>query len=167
MLNAAIEDPNPYLFFEHKALYRSLTESIPNDYYTLEVGKAHVVQEGDEISIITYGMGVHWAVQLNEELTEVSIEVVDLRCLSPWDRETISNTIKKTNKVIVLHEDTLVGGIGAEIASWISENLFEHLDAPVTRVASLDIPVPFTKTLEENFLPQKRLREKLLALKEY
>ncbi len=167
LLNAAIEDPNPYLFFEHKALYRSLTESIPNDYYTLEVGKAHVVQEGDEISIITYGMGVHWAVQLNEELTEVSIEVVDLRCLSPWDRETISNTIKKTNKVIVLHEDTLVGGIGAEIASWISENLFEHLDAPVTRVASLDIPVPFTKTLEENFLPQKRLREKLLALKEY
>lgn len=167
LLNAAIEDPNPYMYFEHKALYRSLTQEIPDDYYTVEVGKAAIASVGENISIITYGMGVHWAKALAEELTDISIEVVDLRTLSPWDVETVTQSVKKTNKALILHEDTMIGGIGAEIAAWISEHLFEHLDAPVARIASLDTPVPFTKTLEENFLPIKRLKEKIIELNAY
>ena len=167
LLNAAIEDPNPYLFFEHKALYRSLSEEIPDAYYTTEVGKAATVLSGEDLSIITYGMGVHWAVNALEELKEISADVIDLRTLLPWDKESVSSSIKKTNKVLVLHEDTLLGGIGAEIAAWISEHLFECLDAPVARVGSLDTPVPFAKNLEENFLPVKRLKEKLKALNSY
>ncbi len=167
LLNAAIEDPNPYMYFEHKALYRSLTEAIPDDYYTVEVGKAAIPLTGDDISVVTYGMGVHWAKALAEELKEISMEIIDLRTLSPWDQETVGESVKKTNKVLILHEDTLIGGIGAEIAAWISEHLFEHLDAPVARIASLDTPVPFTKTLEENFLPVKRLKDKILELHDY
>ncbi|KYG78454.1 MULTISPECIES: alpha-ketoacid dehydrogenase subunit alpha/beta [Roseivirga] len=167
LLNAAIEEPNPYMFFEHKALYRSLSQEIPDDYYTIEVGKAAITQEGEDISIITYGMGVHWAKALSEELKEISIEVIDLRTLSPWDSETVAESVKKTNKALVLHEDTMIGGIGAEVSAWISEHLFEHLDAPVARIASLDTPVPFTKTLEENFLPIKRLKEKVIDLNSY
>lgn len=167
LLNAAIEDPNPYMYFEHKALYRSLNQEIPDDYYTVEVGKAAIASVGENISIITYGMGVHWAKALAEELTDISIEVVDLRTLSPWDVETVAESVKKTNKALILHEDTMIGGIGAEIAAWISEHLFEHLDAPVARIASLDTPVPFTKTLEENFLPIKRLKEKIIELNAY
>lgn len=167
LLNAAIEEPNPYMFFEHKALYRSLSQEIPDDYYTIEVGKAAITQEGEDISIITYGMGVHWAKALSEELKDISIEVIDLRTLSPWDSETVAESVKKTNKALVLHEDTMIGGIGAEISAWISEHLFEHLDAPVARIASLDTPVPFTKTLEENFLPIKRLKEKVIDLNSY
>jgi len=167
LLNAAIEDPNPYMYFEHKALYRSLTQEIPDDYYTVEVGKAAIAQEGEDISIITYGMGVHWAKALAEELKDISVEIVDLRTLSPWDSEAVAKSVKKTNKALILHEDTLIGGIGAEISAWISEHLFQHLDAPVARVASLDTPVPFTKTLEENFLPVKRLKEKIIELHSY
>ncbi|MBO6496061.1 MAG: dehydrogenase E1 component subunit alpha/beta [Roseivirga sp.] len=167
LLNAAIEEPNPYMFFEHKALYRSLSQEIPDDYYTIEVGKAAIAQEGEDVSIITYGMGVHWAKALSEELRDISIEIIDLRTLSPWDSETVANSVKKTNKALVLHEDTMIGGIGAEISAWISEHLFEHLDAPVARIASLDTPVPFTKTLEENFLPIKRLKEKVIDLNSY
>lgn len=167
LLNAAIEDPNPYMYFEHKALYRSLTDEIPDDYYTLEVGKASIAQKGDDLSIITYGMGVHWAKSLAEELKDISIEIIDLRTLAPWDKDTVAESIKKTNKALVLHEDTLVGGIGAEIAAYISEHLFQELDAPVMRLASLDTPVPFTKTLEENFLPNMRLKEKILELNQY
>ncbi len=166
LLNAALEDPNPYLFFEHKALYRSHTAEVPDDYYTTEVGKAAIVESGNEVSIITYGMGVHWAKQAREEL-KIDAEIVDLRTLLPWDQETVSESVKRTNKVLILHEDTITGGIGAEISAWITENCFEHLDAPVIRVASLDTPVPFTKTLEENFLPQKRLKEKLTDLISY
>ncbi|KYG71418.1 2-oxoisovalerate dehydrogenase E1 component [Roseivirga ehrenbergii] len=166
LLAAAIEDPNPYLFFEHKAMYRSVIENIPDDYYTVEVGKAAIAQEGDDISIITYGMGVHWAKEL-AAATEASIEILDLRTLLPWDKEAVEATVKKTNKVIVLHEDTLTGGIGAEIAAWIGENCFQHLDAPVARVGSLDTPVPFGKHLEENFLPKQRLVEKLNDLINY
>ena len=167
LLNAAIEDPNPYMYFEHKALYRSLSEEIPDDFYTVEVGKASVALEGNEISIITYGMGVHWAKALAEEMKDISLEVIDLRTLTPWDTETVADSVKKTNKALILHEDTLIGGIGAEISAWISEHLFQYLDAPVARIASLDTPVPFTKTLEENFLPVKRLKEKIIELKEY
>ena len=166
LLNAAIEDPNPYLFFEHKALYRSHTAEVPDDYFTTEIGKAAIVDSGSEVSIITYGMGTQWAMQAKQELN-VDVEIIDLRTLLPWDQETVAQTVKKTNKALILHEDTVTGGIGAEISAWITENCFEHLDAPVTRVASLDTPVPFTKTLEENFLPQKRLKKKLIDLISY
>lgn len=167
LLNAAIEDPNPHLFFEHKLLYRSLSEAIPDDYYTVEIGKAALASEGDDISIITYGMGVHWAKRALESLEGVSADIVDLRTLLPWDKEAVEASVKKTNKVLVLHEDTLTGGVGAEIAAWISEHCFEHLDAPVSREASLDTPVPFSRPLEENFLPQKRFLNKLKRLLEY
>lgn len=166
LLAAAIEDPNPYLFFEHKALYRSHSQVIPDNYYTTEVGKAALAKEGNELSIITYGMGVHWALAACETLN-LDADVVDLRTLQPWDQAAVKASVEKTNKVMVLHEDTITGGIGAEISAWISENCFEMLDAPVMREGSLDTPVPFTKTLEENFLPQKRLIEKLKQLQAY
>ena len=166
LLNAAIEDPNPYLFFEHKALYRSLTEDIPASYYTTEVGKANVAKEGDQLTIITYGMGVHWAKQVAEQSSH-SIEIIDLRTLLPWDKETVSDSVKKTGKVIVLHEDCLTGGIGGEIAAWVSEHCFEFLDAPVLREASLDTPVPFAAALEKNFLPNERLEQKVESLLSY
>ena len=166
LLAAAIEDPNPYLYFEHKALYRSISAKVPDDYYTTEVGKAVVNKEGSDATIITYGMGVHWA---NEAVSELgaSIEIVDLRTLLPWDRETVRASVQKTGKVLVLHEDSLTGGIGAEISAWISEHWFEHLDAPVMREASLDTPVPFAADLERNFLANSRLKEKLEALLSY
>ncbi|MFZ1808931.1 MAG: dehydrogenase E1 component subunit alpha/beta [Cyclobacteriaceae bacterium] len=167
LLNAAIEDPNPYLYFEHKLLYRSIKEEIPDDYYTVEVGKAKKVVEGSDISIITYGMGVHWAKEILETMPNVSAEVIDLRTLLPWDKEAVEATVKKTNRVLVLHEDTLTGGIGGEIAAWINEHFFDHLDAPVMRVASLDTPIPFTSALESNFLPKGRLKAKIEALLNY
>ena len=167
LLNAAIEDPNPYLFFEHKALYRALSGEVPDDYYTVEVGKAALAAEGDDLSIITYGMGVHWAKEAMESLEGVSADIVDLRTLLPWDKVAVEASVKKTNKVLVLHEDTMTGGVGAEIAAWISEHCFEYLDAPVSREASLDTPVPFSRPLEENFLPKQRFLEKLKRLLEY
>lgn len=163
LLNAAIEDPNPILFFEHKALYRSISEEVPDDYYTTEIGKAHVAKSGNDLSIITYGMGVHWAKELAEEL-EADIEIIDLRSLLPWDKSAVKQTVEKTGKVLILHEDTLTGGVGAEIAAWISEECFLHLDAPVMREASLDTAVPFNTNLEANFLPKQRLKDKLAAL---
>lgn len=166
LLNAAIEDPNPYLFFEHKALYRALSEEIPEDYYTIEVGKAKLVQSGSDLSVITYGMGVHWAKEIVNELG-VNADILDLRTLLPWDKDAVSETIKKTNKAIILHEDCLTGGIGAELAAWISEHHFQDLDAPVMREGSLDTPVPFAPNLEQNFLPKDRFKTKLKALLEY
>ncbi len=157
LLCAAFEDPNPYMYFEHKFLYRSISESIPDDYYTVEIGKARVVQEGSDLSIITYGMGVHWARETTSAMQGISVEIIDLRTLLPWDQHTVATSIRKTSRVLVLHEDTLTGGIGAEIAAWISEHLFHYLDAPVKRIASLDTPVPFAPTLEQNFLPKERL----------
>lgn len=167
LLNAAIEDPNPVMFFEHKALYRSVREEIPDDYYTVETGKARLVETGSEISIITYGMGVHWAAEILRQYPEISADLIDLRTLQPWDREAVRTSVKNTGKVIILHEDCLTGGIGGEISAWISEYCFEFLDAPVMRCASLDTPVPFAKNLESNFLPAGRFRDKLLALKNY
>ncbi len=164
LLNAAIEDPNPVLFFEHKYLYRSLSESIPEDYYTVEIGKAKVVTKGDDLSIITYGMGVHWAKEVLAEIPEISGEIIDLRTLSPWDKETVKQSVEKTGKVIILHEDCQTGGIGGEIAAWIAENCFTSLDAPVMREGSLDTPVPFATALENNFLPKERFKEKLKTL---
>ncbi len=165
LLAASIEDPNPVMYFEHKALYRSVEGAVPDDYYTTEIGKAKLVSTGDDVSIITYGAGVHWALETIKDGT--SADVLDLRTLLPFDREAIAATVKKTGKVLILHEDTLIGGIGGEIAAWISETLFEYLDAPVTRVASLDTPVPFAIPLENNFLPKERLKEKLRELLSY
>ena len=166
LLNAAIEDPNPYLFFEHKYLYRSLTGDVPDDYYTTEVGKAAYLTKGTQLTLITYGLGVHWALDAVKELG-LSVDLIDLRTLLPWDKETVKESIAKTNKSLVLHEDCYTGGIGAEIAAWISEFCFQYLDAPVMRVASLDTPVPFAADLERNFLANARLKEKLMELIKY
>jgi 2-oxoisovalerate dehydrogenase E1 component len=166
LLCAAIDDPNPYLFFEHKALYRSLTSQVSDEYYTIEVGKANVIVEGTDLSIITYGMGVHWAQEAAKNFDE-SIEIIDLRTLLPWDKETIRHSINKTNRALILHEDCMTGGIGAEIAAWVSEHCFDVLDAPVVREASLDTPVPFAADLERNFLPNERLSQKISSLLAY
>ena len=166
LLNASIECPNPVIFFEHKALYRSLTEEVPTDYYTTEIGKAKLVQEGEELSIITYGMGVHWAKQAVSELG-LDADILDLRTLLPWDKEAVEATVKKTGKVIILHEDCLTGGIGGEIAAWVAEHCFTYLDAPVMREASLDTAVPFASALEQNFLPKHRFTQKVQELVQY
>lgn len=171
LLCAAIEDPNPVMFFEHKALYRSVEGEVPQGYYSVEIGKAKLVNEGEDLSIITYGAGVHWAkeaIQFESMFSKngITADIIDLRTLLPFDKEAIDNTVKKTGKVLILHEDTLTGGIGAEISAYINEHLFQHLDAPVIRCASLDTPVPFAISLEQNFLAKKRLNEaieKLLA----
>ncbi|MDQ3112407.1 MAG: dehydrogenase E1 component subunit alpha/beta [Bacteroidota bacterium] len=164
LLLAAFEDPNPVLFFEHKALYRSISGEVPDDYYTIEIGKAKTMREGNSVSIITYGYGVHWAMEILQKHPEISADVIDLRTLMPLDKEAIFASVKKTGKVIVLHEDTFTGGIGGEISALISEECFEYLDAPVVRVASLDTPVPFAPELEKNFLPVSRFEEALLKL---
>lgn len=166
LLLAAVEDPNPVMFFEHKALYRSISGQVHDDYYTLEIGKANLVNEGEDLSIITYGYGVHWATNAAKELG-LNADILDLRTLLPFDKEAILETVSKTGKVIILHEDTLTGGIGAEISAFITENCFEKLDAPVIRVASLDTPVPFTANLESNFLPIERFRETVQKLMAY
>jgi 2-oxoisovalerate dehydrogenase E1 component len=166
LLCAAIEDPNPVMYFEHKMLYRSLSGPVPATYYTTPIGQAALAAEGEELSIITYGMGVRWALQVCEELN-VSADVLDLRTLLPWDAEAVRKTVEKNGRVLVLHEDTLTGGIGGEIAAWIGENCFEHLDAPVCRVASLDTAIPFAPPLEAAFLPLQRLREQVQALRDY
>lgn len=165
LLNAAIEDPNPVLFFEHKALYRSVKGEVPSAYYQLEIGQAAVVSSGNSASVITYGAGVHWATELKERLS-LDLEIIDLRTLLPLDTATIYSSVKKTGKVLVLHEDCLFGGMGGEIAALINEHCFEYLDAPVKRVGSLDTPVPFSAILEEQFLPVKRFEiaiQELLA----
>lgn len=166
LLLASFEDPNPVMFFEHKALYRSNKGEVPEGYYTEELGKAKVTRQGEDLTIITYGIGVHWAIEATDELG-INAEILDLRTLLPLDYDSIDQAVKKTNKVLVLHEATLTGGFGGEISAYISENLFEHLDGPVIRVASLDTPVPFAIPLEKQFLPVERLREKLEVLMNY
>lgn len=167
LLLTAFEDPNPVMFFEHKALYRSIQQDVPEGYYTIPFGKAATVKQGSTLSIITYGLGVHWALQILEKHPEIDAEVIDLRTLVPLDTESIYNSVRKTGKVLVLHEDTLTGGFGGEIAALINENCFEHLDAPVMRCAGLDSPVPFSAILEQNFLASSRLEQKLLELANY
>jgi 2-oxoisovalerate dehydrogenase E1 component len=166
LLLASFEDPNPVLFFEHKALYRSLSAEIPDDYYTVEIGKAKTVKEGSQLSIITYGMGVHWATEAIANMN-LDAEIIDLRSLVPLDYDAIEATVKKTNRVLVLHEDSLYGGLGGEISAYISEHLFEHLDAPVLRVGSMDTPIPFAAELEKDYLPKERLVEQLERLVKY
>ena len=167
LLNAAFEDPNPVLFFEHKFLYRSLKEEIPTDYYTVEIGKARTVTSGSDLTIITYGLGVHWATETMAHYPEISAEIVDLRSLMPLDKEAIFQAANKTGKVIVLHEDCLTGGIGGELAALITEHCFEQLDAPVLRVASMDTPVPFAVSLEKQFLASERLKEAIDRIMKY
>jgi 2-oxoisovalerate dehydrogenase E1 component len=167
LLISSFEDPNPVLFFEHKALYRSITGDVPGGYYNIPIGKAAYAAKGDELTIITYGAGVHWALDVLKDMEDVSADVIDLRTLLPIDHETISESVKKTGKVIILHEDTLFGGIGGEISAWITENLFTYLDAPVMRSGSLDTPVPFAPVLEQNFFPKSRFKRQLVELLEY
>lgn len=167
LLATSFEDPNPVMFFEHKALYRSITQEVPDDYYSLPFGHANLLREGDDITIVTYGMGVHWALETLDENPTISADLIDLRTLVPLDKETIFKSVKKTSRVIVLHEATMFNGIGGEISALITENCFEYLDAPVKRVASLDTPVPFVGQLEEQFMPKNRFKETLTDLLAY
>lgn len=167
LLIAAINDPNPVLFFEHKALYRSISADFPEEYYEVEIGKAKQVRTGIDVSIITYGMGVIWAMEYADSHPEISVEILDLRTLLPLDYTAIRNSVDRTGKVLILHEDTLTGGIGGEIAAWIAQNCFEFLDAPVMRCASIDTPVPFNTELEKKFLAKSRLDEMVQKLIHY
>lgn len=167
LLLAAIEDPNPVLFFEHKYLYRSISEPVYDEPYLTEIGQARLIREGDQISIITYGLGVHWSLEYLKEHTEVSADVLDLRSLQPWDVNAVEATVKKTGKALILHEDTLTNGFGAEISAHIAEHCFRYLDAPVMRCASLDTAIPMNKALEDNFLAKARLAETITRLMEY
>ena len=167
LLAAAIEDPNPVMFFEHKALYRSIYQEVNDDYYTQEIGKANLLKEGDNVTIISYGAGVHWALEVLEKKPHISADLIDLRTLVPLDIEAIFTSIKKTARVIILHEDCEIGGYGADISALISENYFEYLDAPVIRSGSLNTAVPFAKNLEDNFLAKKGFERKLNDLLNY
>jgi 2-oxoisovalerate dehydrogenase E1 component len=167
LLLASVHDPNPVMFFEHKALYRSVTGQVPDEKYMIEIGKARQVRIGEEISIITYGSGVHWAEDYAAAHPEISIDILDLRTLAPLDYEAIRAAVKRTGRILILHEDTLIGGLGGEIAAWIAEHCFEYLDAPVLRCASLDTPIPFHTTLEQNFLAKARLEETIEQLMGY
>jgi 2-oxoisovalerate dehydrogenase E1 component len=167
LLLSSFDDPNPVMFFEHKALYRSISEDVYDAHYTIPFGKARLVKEGEDVTIVTYGLGVHWAVEVLSANPEIQADLIDLRTLAPLDTECIYNSVKKTGKVLVLHEDTLTGGIGGELAALITENCFEYLDAPVMREGSLDTPVPMNADLELNFLPKERFKEKLLKLCKY
>lgn len=166
LLAASIEDPNPVIFFEHKGLYRSIREEVPDAYYTLEIGKANVVKTGTKATVITYGMGVHWAIEVVDKL-KADVEIIDLRTLLPLDTETVYTSVRKTGRAIILHEDCLTGGIGGELSALIAENCFEFLDAPVMREGSLDTPVPFDGNLEINFMPKDRFEAKLAGLLDY
>ena len=167
LLIAAINDPNPVLFFEHKALYRSVTGHVPDEYYEIEIGKARHVQQGQDVSIITYGAGVHWAMDYAKNHPDVSLDILDLRSLLPLDYDAVKSAVARTGKVLLLHEDSLTGGIGGEIAAWIGEHCFDYLDAPVMRCASLDTPIPFNIELEKNFMAYSRLNEMIGKLTGY
>jgi len=167
LMIAAINDPNPVMYFEHKALYRSISGPVPEKYYEIEIGKARLIQEGEDISIISYGGGIHWASQYAAQHADISIDIIDLRTLLPLDCDSIKESVKRTGKILILHEDTLMGGIGGEIAAWISEHCFELLDAPVMRCGSLDTPIPFNMELEKNFLASARLDECVQKLLSY
>jgi 2-oxoisovalerate dehydrogenase E1 component len=166
LLIAAIEDPNPVLFFEHKALYRSVYGDVPDGYYNIEIGKAHTIKTGTDLSIITYGAGVHWVNKLLEDM-DLNIDLIDLRSLAPLDKETIIASVKKTGKALVLGEDNLTGSVVSDIAAIISESCFEFLDAPVKRLGSIDTPIPFEKGLEDNYLPVQRLKQCIQDLLDY
>ena len=167
LLLAAIEDPNPVIYFEHKYLYRSISEDIADDEYTIEIGKARIVKEGTQASIITYGLGVHWAIEYANQHPENAIEIIDLRSLQPWDKAAVEASVKKTGRVLILHEDTLTNGFGGEIAAHLAEHCFSALDAPIMRCASLDTAIPMNKGLEDQFLAKARLGEMMEKLLGY
>jgi 2-oxoisovalerate dehydrogenase E1 component len=167
LLLASFEDPNPVMFFEHKGLYRSIDEEILDEYYTIPFGKARLVKEGTAVTIVTYGLGVHWAIELLNAHPEISADLIDLRTLAPLDVDAIFTSVKKTGRAFILHEDTLTGGIGGELSALITEHCFSYLDAPVMREGSLDTPVPMNADLEINFLPKERFKEKLMKLISY
>lgn len=167
LLNTAINDPNPVMFFEHKQLYRSIYQDVPVDYYTIPLGKAALLKEGTAVTIISFGAGVHWALETLSNNSNISADLIDLRSLQPLDWETIYTSVKKTNRVIILQEDTLFGGISSDISAMIMENCFEYLDAPVKRVASIESAIPFVKALEDQYLPKARFEAELKALLEY
>jgi 2-oxoisovalerate dehydrogenase E1 component len=167
LLLAAIDDPNPVIYFEHKYLYRSLTGMVPKGFYTVEIGKANILKQGGDFTIITYGLGVHWALNYLENNPEKRCTLVDLVSLQPWDKATVKEAVKTTGRVLILHEDTLTSGFGAELSAWIGENCFEYLDAPIFRCASLDTAIPMNKTLEDDFLAESRLAETINKLLTY
>jgi 2-oxoisovalerate dehydrogenase E1 component len=155
------------MYFEHKALYRSLTGDVSNDYFTTEIGKANLIKEGSQVSIITYGMGVHWALEVLKNNPDLSADLIDLRTLVPLDRNMVLDSVKKTGRAIVLHEDCMIGGFGADISAMIADECFEYLDAPVKRSASIDTPVPFAYELEDEFLAKSRFELQLKELLAY
>ncbi|MEW5675352.1 dehydrogenase E1 component subunit alpha/beta [Flavobacterium enshiense] len=167
LLATAINDPNPVMFFEHKQLYRSIYQDVPKDYYTLPFGKASLLKEGNDVTIISFGAGVHWALETLAKHSDISADLLDLRSLQPLDWEAIYASVKKTNRVIILQEDTLFGGVASDISSMIMENCFEYLDAPVKRVGSLESAIPFMKSLEDQYLPKQRFETELLELLKY
>tara|TARA_Y100000589_G_scaffold131563_2_gene125306 strand:- start:487 stop:2475 length:1989 start_codon:yes stop_codon:yes gene_type:complete len=167
LLISSIEDPDPVMFFEHKGLYRSVSENVPDGYYSIPLGQANKIESGSDLSIITYGMGVHWALDFVSKNSDISIDILDLRTLIPLDFQAIRDTVMKTGKVLILHEDSHIGGFGADISSYISENLFEYLDAPIMRVSSLDTPIPFANNLEKLYLANSRLENSILSLHRY
>ncbi|MFM1875843.1 MAG: hypothetical protein RL266_1580 [Bacteroidota bacterium] len=167
LLIAAFEDPNPVMYFEQKALYRSIKEEVPTGYYNVEIGKADLVRSGSDVSIISYGIGVHWALDFLDTNPDVSADLLDLRTLLPYDKDAILETVKKTGRVIILHEDTLIGGFASELSAFITENAFQFLDAPVIRSASLDTPVPFASKLEWEFLPKNRFAQQVKDLLDF
>jgi 2-oxoisovalerate dehydrogenase E1 component len=167
LLNTAINDPNPVLYFEHKQLYRSIYQDVPTDYYTIPFGKAALLQEGTDVTVVTFGAGVHWAIETLTKHPNIKADLIDLRTLQPLDIETIFASVKKTGKCIILQEDTLFGGVASDISSILMENCFEFLDAPVKRVGSIETPIPFVKAIEEQYLPKARFEEQLLELMVY
>tara|TARA_B110000967_G_scaffold185095_1_gene205078 strand:+ start:64 stop:2040 length:1977 start_codon:yes stop_codon:yes gene_type:complete len=167
LLNAAINDPNPVMYFEHKALYRSLSECVSDAYFTTEIGKANLLKTGADVSIITYGMGVHWALEVLKNNSDISADLIDLRTLVPLDKLLVLDSVKKTGRAIVLHEDCMIGGFGADLSSIIADECFEYLDAPVRRSASIDTPVPFANELEDGFLAKSRFENQLKNLLSY
>ncbi|MFT5103491.1 MAG: 2-oxoisovalerate dehydrogenase E1 component [Candidatus Latescibacterota bacterium] len=167
LIAAAIEDPNPVLFFEHKALYRSIRQEVPTDYFTLPIGKASLLREGNDVTIVTYGAGVHWSMDTLDSEPTISADLIDLRTLSPLDTEAIYTSVKKTGKVIILQEDSIFGGMASDISALITENCFEQLDAPVQRSASIETPIPFAANLESQYLPKEKFKSQLLELLAY
>jgi len=167
LLMAAVEDPNPVIYFEHKYLYRSTSGDIPDGDYLIEIGKAKIIRTGTKASIITYGLGVHWAVEYANKHLELSLDIIDLRSLQPWDKDAVEKSAKKTGRILILHEDTLTNGFGAEISAHIAEHCFGYLDAPVVRCASLDTAIPMNKELEDQFMAKSRLEEKMNNLLSY
>ena len=167
LLNTAINDPNPVMFFEHKALYRSAYQDVPKDYYTIPFGQAAMLREGVDVTIISFGAGVHWALETLDKNPNIKADLIDLRTLQPLDMETIYKSVKKTGKVIILQEDTLFGGVASDISAMVMENCFEYLDGPVKRVASLESAIPFTKALEDQYLPKARFETALAELLKY